>query len=289
MQSLEIQQRRFFIHIEAEHTMKSEYLNVAAIQSSLYWEDKEANLHMFTEKIRAFTEPVDVIVLPEMFSTGFSMQAEKLAESMDGPTHQWMRGIAQSKNAAVTGSIIAKDGEHFYNRLLWVNPDGTTVFYDKRHLFRMGQEEKYYAAGSKQVVVDFRGWKICLQVCYDLRFPVWSRNRFSVVDGEMQAEYDALLYVANWPERRSHAWKTLLMARAIENTAYVVGVNRVGNDGKFIYHTGDSGIYNFRGEIIKSAIISAEEILTARLSMQELREFRKSFPAGLDADTFQIQ
>jgi predicted amidohydrolase len=269
--------------------MNPDYLNIAAIQTSLHWEDKEANLHMLGEKIRAYSEPADVFVLPEMFSTGFSMRAEKFAEPMDGPTHQWMREMAKLKRAAITGSFIVNEGVNYYNRLLWVNPDGSTAHYDKRHMFRMGQEEKHYSPGIKRMIVDYNGWRICLQVCYDLRFPVWSRNRFHINDGTAEAEYDVLLYVANWPERRSHAWKTLLMARAIENASYVVGVNRVGNDGHFIYHSGDSAIYDFRGEIIRTGIISAEEILSARLSKQDLREYRKSFPVGLDADRFSIQ
>lgn len=269
--------------------MNPEYLHVAAIQTSLHWEDKEANLHMLGEKIRAYNQLADVFVLPEMFTTGFSMRAEKFAEPMNGPTHEWMRAMAKAKHAAVTGSIIAKDGDHYYNRLLWVNPDGSTVHYDKRHLFSIGQEDKHYSRGEKRVIVEYNGWKICLQVCYDLRFPVWSRNRYQIDGEKAEADYDVLLYVANWPERRSHAWKTLLMARAIENSCYVIGVNRVGNDGNFIYHSGDSGIYNFRGEVIRTGIISAEEIIEARLSMQDLRDFRKGFPVGLDADSFVVQ
>jgi predicted amidohydrolase len=268
--------------------MNPDYLNVAAIQTSLHWEDKEANLHMLGEKIRAHNGPVDVIVLPEMFTTGFTMRAEKFAEPMDGPTHTWMRTMAKAKHAAVAGSAIIKDGDNYYNRLLWVNPDGSTVHYDKRHLFRMGQEEQHYAAGQKRVIVNYNGWNICLQVCYDLRFPVWSRNRFRSENGIAEAEYDLILYVANWPERRSNVWKTLLMARAIENACYSVGVNRVGNDGHFVYHSGDSGIYDFRGDIIRTGIISADEIISARLSMQDLREYRKAFPVGLDADHFTI-
>lgn len=269
--------------------MNPDYLIIAGVQTSLHWEDKEANLHMLGEKIRAYTEPVDVFVLPEMFSTGFTMRAEKFAEPMDGPTHQWMRALAAVKRAAIAGSVITKDGDKYYNRFLWVNPDGSTLHYDKRHLFRMGQEEQHYGAGNTRVIVPYNGWNICLQVCYDLRFPVWSRNRFHINNGTAEAEYDVLLYTANWPERRSHVWKTLLMARAIENASYVVGVNRVGNDGNFIYHSGDSGIYDFRGEVIRTAIISAEEILTARLSKQDLRDYRKSFPVGLDADRFAVQ
>lgn len=269
--------------------MKSDYLTIAGIQTSLHWEDKEANLHMFSEKIRVYSEPVDVIALPEMFTTGFTMQAEKFAEPMEGPTHQWMREIAKTRNVAITGSFIVKDGDYYYNRMLWVNPDGSTVFYDKRHLFRMANEDKHYASGIKRAIVEYKGWKICLQVCYDLRFPVWSRNRFKNVDGKAEAEYDVILYVANWPERRSHVWKTLLMARAMENSVYVVGVNRVGNDNSFTYYTGDSAIYDFKGALITGAMISTEEIMSTRLSMQDLREYRKSFPVGLDADDFTIQ
>ncbi len=268
--------------------MNSDYLSVAAIQSSLFWEDKEANLHMFEEKLRANTNPMDVIVLPEMFSTGFSMQAEKLGEPMDGRTLAWMQLQANNKKAVITGSFIVAEAGKFYNRLFWVNPDGTYKYYNKRHLFRMAGEEKHYAAGDEKLIVEINGWKVCPMVCYDLRFPVWSRNRFRNVDGKMEADYDLLIYVANWPERRSHAWKTLLMARAIENISFVAGVNRVGNDGNFIYHSGDSAMYSFKGELITGALISTEEIITERFSMQDLRDYRKAFPAGLDADEFTV-
>lgn len=264
-------------------------LAIAAIQTNLFWEDKEQNLHMFTEKIRAFTEPVDVFILPEMFATGFSMRAEVLAEQNGGPIFQWMKSQAMTRNVAITGSVIVEDGGKYFNRLYWVNPDGTYHVYDKRHLFRMAGEDRYYAGGTHRIIVEYKGWKICPMVCYDLRFPVWSRNRYRHADGKMECEYDLLIYVANWPERRSHAWKTLLQARAIENLTYVVGVNRVGNDANFIYHSGDSGVYNYKGEIVTTGIISAEEIVYAQLSMQDLMDFRKAFPAGLDADHFVIQ
>lgn len=269
--------------------MNPDYLNVAAIQTSLVWEDKEANIHMLGEKIRAFKEPTEVFILPEMFTTGFTMRADLFAEPMEGPTHQWMREMAKAKNAAVAGSYIVSEGSNCYNRLMWVNPDGSTVYYDKRHLFRMAEEDRHYTGGTKRMIVDYNGWKICLQVCYDLRFPVWSRNRYRIEDGKAEAEYDVLIYVANWPERRSHPWKTLLMARAIENACYVVGVNRVGNDGKFVYHCGDSAVYDFKGVLVTGALISTEEIITARLSKQDLRDYRKAFPVGLDADRFLIQ
>lgn len=265
-----------------------EPLKIAAIQSNLYWEDKENNLHMFSEKLRAFLEPTDVFVLPEMFSTGFSMNTLALAEPMGGPALQWMREQARIKNAAITGSIITEEDGRYYNRLYWVNPDGTYQFYDKRHLFRMAGEDRYYSPGRQRIIIEYKGWRICPLVCYDLRFPVWSRNRFRNAEGRMECEYDLLIYVANWPERRTHAWKTLLMARAAENLSYVIGVNRVGNDANFIYHSGESGVYNYKGEIIRTGIISAEEMVYAQLSMQDLMDFRKAFPAGFDADHFVI-
>lgn len=263
-------------------------ITVAAVQTYLHWEDKEKNLHMFAEKLRAWSEPADVFILPEMFSTGFTMNAAAFAEPQHGPTFQWMLEQARLKNAAITGSLIAEENGQYYNRLVWVNPDGTSYAYNKRHLFRMAGEDKHYSPGDTRLIIDFREWKICLMVCYDLRFPVWCRNRFKEVNGEMHAEYDAMIFVANWPERRNFAWKTLLAARAIENLAYVVGVNRTGNDGNFVYHSGDTSIFNYKGEIVKQGIISAEEIIATPLSMQDLVQFRKSFPAGLDADDFSI-
>ena len=269
--------------------MISPYLTVAAVQSSLHWENKEANLHMFTEKLRAWNGQADIIVLPEMFTTGFSMQPERFAEPVNGRTLGWMQGQAFWKKAVIVGSFIVEEQGRYYNRLLWVNPDGSYKSYNKRHLFRMAGEDKHYAAGNDKLIVEINGWKVCPLVCYDLRFPVWSRNRFRSSEGKMEAEYDLLIYIANWPERRAHAWKTLLMARAMENLAYVSAVNRVGNDGNFIYHSGDSAMYNFRGDLITAAMISTEEVISERFSMQELTEFRKAFPAGLDADDFMIR
>src|ERR1041385_6024509 len=212
-------------------------ISVAAIQSTLAWENKEANLHMFGEKIRAINFPVDLLILPEMFSTGFSMKPEKLAESsasntkyspcVEGSTLEWMQKQASSLNAVVTGSFIVEDNGKYFNRLMWVRPDGSCEHYDKRHLFRLAGEEKIYAAGDKKLIVDLFGWKVCPLICYDLRFPVWSRNRWKRKENDFIADYDLLIYVANWPEVRSKAWKTLLTARAIENISYAVGVNRV--------------------------------------------------------------
>jgi omega-amidase len=264
-------------------------LSIAALQTSLHWEDQRKNLHHINEKLRGFEEPCDVMILPEMFSTGFSMSPEKFAENPDGPTLHWMKELAAKNKYAVTGSFIVNDNGNYHNRLHWVNPDGTHSHYDKRHLFRMAGEDRHYTAGDHKLIVEYKGWRICPLVCYDLRFPVWSRNKSVIRDDKRVYDYDLLIYVANWPERRSYAWKTLLAARAIENLAYVAGVNRIGNDGNFIYHTGDSAIYNFRGDVLTSALISTEEIIYTALSKQELDDFRKAFPAGADADDFELK
>jgi predicted amidohydrolase len=265
-------------------------ISVAAVQSQLIWENAEANRHMFAEKLRMIEEPLDLLILPEMFTTGFSMNPVKLAEPEDGPTLQWMRRQATVLNCVVTGSFIVAEEGNYYNRLLWVRPDGSYEKYDKRHLFRLAGEDKKFVAGDKKLVVDLHGWKVCPLVCYDLRFPVWSRNRWTNKDTTaISAEYDLLIYVANWPERRNIAWKTLLMARAIENLSYVVGLNRVGNDGDNVLYTGDSAIIDFKGDPIKTAIISREEIITEKLSYQLLTEFRTRFPAGMDGDEFNVE
>lgn len=269
--------------------MQTPSLSIAALQTSLHWEDQQKNLHHINEKLRVFEEPCDVMILPEMFSTGFSMSPEKFAEEPNGPTLQWMKELAAKKNYAVTGSFIVNDNGKYHNRLHWVNPDGTYQYYDKRHLFRMAGEDRHYTAGNDKLIVEYKGWKICPLVCYDLRFPVWSRNKSAIREDKREYDYDLLIYVANWPERRSYAWKTLLAARAIENLSYVAGANRIGNDGNFIYHSGDSAIYNFRGEIITSALISTEEVIYTSISKQELDDFRKSFPAGADADDFELK
>jgi omega-amidase len=199
-------------------------LKITLIQSNLFWENKVKNLEQFSHKIDAISEATDLIVLPEMFTTGFSMSPEKLAENVNGETVKWMKATAHKKNCVVTGSFICEEGGNYFNRLLWVNADGTYSKYDKRHLFSMGDENNHYATGEEKLIVKLKGWKICPLICYDLRFPVWARNT-------KEASYDVLIYVANWPERRSYPWKTLLLARAIENQSYVIGSNRVGVDG----------------------------------------------------------
>jgi predicted amidohydrolase len=243
---------------------------------------------MFDQLIGKIGEKTDLIVLPEMFTTGFSMKPEKFAEPVEGKTLAWMREHASKQNAVITGSFIAEENGKYCNMLLWVRPDGSYEKYAKRHLFRMAGEDQHYAMGTKKIIVDLHGWKVCPLVCYDLRFPVWSRNRWTKNGNELIADYDLLIYVANWPESRSHAWKTLLMARAMENQSYVIGVNRIGNDGNFIFHSGDCAIIDFKGNHIKYSVMNKEEIDTAVLSYQQLRDFRKAFPAGMDADAFEI-
>lgn len=257
-------------------------LRVTLIQTSLFWESPKDNLQHFEKKIIPI-ENTDLVVLPEMFTTGFTMQPQKFAEVHEGEGLQWMKRMAEKKQAVICGSIAVKEGNNFFNRLYWVRSDGSFVTYDKRHLFRMAGEDKEYSAGEKRVVVEINGWKILLQICYDLRFPVFSRNRWDR-EKEYQSEYDAVIYVANWPEVRSYPWKTLLAARAIENQAYVIGVNRIGLDGNSVNHSGDSGVFNPRGEKICTIQPSQDCIETVELSYGYLEEFRKVFPVGRDAD-----
>ncbi|MBA3675477.1 MAG: amidohydrolase [Chitinophagaceae bacterium] len=276
-------------------------LTITLIQPNLIWENKNANLDMLAQKIEGIKEKTEVVILPEMFSTGFSMQPKLLAENMRGETVDWMKKIASSKKIILTGSVIIKDsetspseragGEAYYNRLIWMLPNGEYGVYDKRHLFAFADEHKHYSEGNKRLIAQVKGWKINLQVCYDLRFPVWSRQNPSPnlsPGGEEQAsEYDLLVYVANWPEKRSTAWKTLLQARAIENQCYVVGVNRVGEDGNNIHYAGDSMIIDPLGEIIYHKA-NEEDVFTYTLQKEKLNEVREKFPFWKDADSFII-
>jgi predicted amidohydrolase len=255
-------------------------LTVTLIQTELAWEDPEANRRLLTQKIASISERTDLIVLPEMFTTGFSMQTEKLAENMNGPTVKWLLEMATLKNAAVCGSIIVREENQFYNRLLWAQPDGQFFTYDKRHLFRMAHENVSFSAGKSKLLVHWRGWNICPLVCYDLRFPVFSR-------WTKQAPYDLLLYIANWPEKRATAWKTLLPARAIENLSYCLGVNRVGQDGNGIPYSGDSVVCDPQGHNFFLPP-HAEAVHTQTLSAAALESFRQRFPAFEDADAFEL-
>ena len=258
-------------------------LSFTLIQSVLYWEDKQANLKMFEEKINQLEGKIQVVVLPEMFSTGFSMKPELLAESMDGPTVEWMKKMASAKKIILTGSLMIESEGHYYNRLVWMLPNGNFGYYDKRHLFAYGEEDQHYTMGFERLITSVNGWKVNTMVCYDLRFPVWSRQQFRE-DGSF--EYDVLVYVANWPERRNTAWKTLLQARAIENQCYVIGLNRVG-DGNGIYYSGDSMVIGPLGEILYHKE-HEEDIFTITLERQQLDDARNKFPFWRDADRFSI-
>ena len=254
-------------------------LRVALIQSDIHWHEIGANLAMFEEKIWQIQNDMDLILLPEMFQTGFTMEHKGLAEPMNFNTFKWMKQMAAQKNAAVCGSYIVKEQEKVFNRLLWMQPDGQFKTYDKRHLFRMANEHEHFDMGAEKLIVEWRGWKICPMVCYDLRFPVWSRN--------VDLAYDLLLYVANWPAVRVNAWDTLLEARAIENVSYSIGLNRVGKDGVGIEYNGHSAAYSPKGEQLTFS--EKEEIIYIELSAESLQSFRKKFPAHLDADEFEIK
>jgi predicted amidohydrolase len=255
-------------------------LRITLVQTSLYWENPQANLAMLEEKLSAAEEKTDLIILPEMFTTGFSMNAEKLAEPANLFSYRWMKQMAAKHDAVLTGSVIVKENTRYFNQLIWMRPDGSFSTYNKRHLFRMAEEDKTYSAGTSAIIEEVKGWKVLPLVCYDLRFPVWSRNRNNA--------YDLLLYVANWPASRSHAWKTLLPARAIENLCYAVGVNRVGEDGKGIGYTGDSGIWDFKGYNLLD-LKDEERVSTFEISASALISYREKFPAYLDADDFDLQ
>ena len=257
-------------------------INVTLVQTDLVWHDPEANRRRLQERFAALGGQTDLIVLPEMFTTGFTMEAESVAENADGPSVLWMREQAAKLGAVITGSIATKDGEGYFNRLIWMRPDGTHDSYDKRHLFRMAHEQDYYSAGSRRVVVELKDWRILPLVCYDLRFPVWSRNRIG-----RDAGYDALLYVANWPERRRHAWQTLIQARAIENLSYCIAVNRVGKDGTGINYAGDSAAIDYLGQSMTPPS-EQEFVATVTLDKAALDGFRAKFPAHLDADDFHL-
>jgi predicted amidohydrolase len=262
-------------------------LRFSLIQSRLFWEDKAANLDQFSQKINAIEQPTEIIVLPEMFSTGFSMQPEKLAENMEGPTVDWMRRTAASKRAILAGSVIIEDNGQYFNRFIWMLPNGELGYYDKRHLFGFAAEDQHYKAGNKRLIASVKGWKINLQVCYDLRFPVWARQSISAANKETEEEYDVLLYVANWPEKRNHAWKTLLTARAIENQCFTIGVNRVGVDGNNIGHSGDSMVVGPLGEVLYHCAYE-EDVFHISLQKEELTKVRNQFPFLKDADDFTI-
>ena len=256
-------------------------LNLCLVQSDLLWEDIEANLVAFDKKLDKVSDEADIIILPEMFSTGFTMRAAPLAEKPGGPTLRWMREQAAAKRADMAGSFIVEDNGRYLNRLHWVKPDGKVFIYDKRHLFRMAGEHKIYSGGRERVIIEKKGWKIMPFICYDLRFPVWSRLR--------EKEADVLIYIANWPERRSSHWRLLLQARAVENQAYVAGVNRCGRDGLEIDYRGESAVFDPLGRALTEAAENEERLLYATLSRARQERYREKFPVWKDADIFEIK
>jgi omega-amidase len=298
-------------------------LSVTLIQTDLYWENSIANLANLEEKIAQISTQTDLIILPEMFNTGFTMNAKSVAEPMNFTTFKWLRQQAKKANAVVAGSFIVKEGDKYFNRLIWMRPDGTSEQYDKRHLFRMGNEHLTFTGGTERIIVELKGWKICPLICYDLRFPVWSRQAHSHQGTKGQSEqieahshegtkaqsevesdqtpniecgtpperttnYDLLIYVANWPAVRSQVWDVLLKARAIENQSYCIGVNRVGNDGMGLNYSGNSAIIDFKGNPVFYQK-ELEVIHSQILNYQDLIDFRTKFPAYLDADDFIIR
>lgn len=263
-------------------------LPIAFLQTGLFWEDPSRNLAQLEEKLQALPSHTHLTILPEMFSTGFSMNPNAYAETMEGETVQWMKKISAQKKTILVGSVMIKEGENYFNRLLWVLPNGQIGQYDKRHLFGYAGEDKQYTPGNKRLIASVNGWRVNLQICYDLRFPVWSRQRSGYdEEGNFQPEYDILIYVANWPARRAEAWKTLLRARAIENQCYVIGVNRIGLDGNGIDHQGDSQLVGPSGEVIYTSE-NREELYTAALDPLLLQDTRQRFPFLRDADGFMI-
>ncbi len=254
-------------------------LRVTMIQADLAWQDPATNRRNLAAHFRGLAGHTDLIVLPEMFTTGFSMAADSLAETMAGATVGWLREEAAAIGCAITGSLIVEENGRHYNRLVWATPDGDIAHYDKRHLFRMAREQEHYAAGNRRLVVELKGWRLCPLVCYDLRFPVWSRSR---------VDYDVLLYVANWPARRRAAWSALLRARAIENVCYVVGVNRMGKDGNGASYSGDSVALDFLGQVL-GGDRDGDFVETVVLDRESLSTFRRDFPAHLDADDFELR
>jgi len=256
-------------------------LRISLVQVDIFWEDKERNLERYGNLLKGLSGKSDLAVLPEMFSTGFSMQAMHLAEADDGTTIQIVRSWAKEYGLAICGSFLAKDdSDRIFNRGFFIDPDGNRWFSDKRHLFRMGLEQEQFIAGNRKVIIPYKGWNFRLIICYDLRFPVWIRNR--------KNEYDILICSANWPSSRASVWQNLLIARALENQCYVCGVNRIGKDGNLIEHQGDSVLLDFKGNRMEGAGAGEESVVTGVLRKDLLADFRARFPAWMDADDFEI-
>ncbi len=255
-------------------------LKLALVQPDIIWEDINANLEAFSRKLEDIADKIDVVILPELFSTGFTMRSRELAEGMEGRAVSWMKKMSAKYRCVLAGSLIINEKKTYFNRFIWMEPGGRAITYDKRHLFRMSGEDQHYTQGEENVTVEINTFRVRPQICYDLRFPVWSRNC---------QEYDVLIYVANWPAARRDIWISLLKARAIENQAYVIGVNRVGKDGMGIVYSGDSLACNAKGQIIASFPAKQEGIQVIQLSLKELQDFKHKFPVWKDGDQFEIR
>lgn len=255
-------------------------LKITVFQGYLFWENIDKNLQNISLRLSNIREKTNLIILPEMFNTGFTMNAAELAEPMDGKTMQWMKKTAEKFDAVVTGTLIINVDGKYYNRLIWMRPDGTYEHYDKRHLFALGKEHNTYTAGTDRLTVELNGWRICPVICYDLRFPVFLRN---IPDNE----YDLLIVVANWPEKRALHWRTLIPARAVENQSYVIGVNRVGHDGNEIYHSGDSTCIDPNGNVVYYKR-DEEDVYTFSIIGDEVAKARRALPFLKDADKFEL-
>ncbi|UBD67255.1 amidohydrolase [Bacteroides salyersiae] len=255
-------------------------LKISIVQTDIAWENKQENLRMLREKLHALRGTTEIVVLPEMFSTGFTMKSRELAEPVSGITVRILKELAADFQLALCGSFICSERSNYYNRAFFITPEGEEFYYDKRHLFRMGNEAEYFSAGNNKLIISYRGWNICLLVCYDLRFPVWSRN--------VNNEYDLLIYMASWLQARRLAWDTLLCARALENMCYVCGVNRIGVDGNKLIYNGGSVVFSAKGEVLASVPDGEEGIETVSLSLISLQQLRDKFPVWKDADAFRL-
>lgn len=255
-------------------------MKISIVQTDIIWENKQENLRLLREKLLPLRGTTEIVVLPEMFSTGFTMKSRELAEPVSGITVRILKELAADFQLALCGSFICSERSNYYNRAFFITPEGEEFYYDKRHLFRMGNEAEYFSSGNNKLIISYRGWNICLLVCYDLRFPVWSRN--------VNNEYDLLIYVASWPQARRLAWDTLLCARALENMCYVCGVNRIGVDGNKLIYNGGSVVFSAKGEVLASVPDGEEGIETVSLSLISLQQLRDKFPVWKDADAFRL-
>lgn len=255
-------------------------MRISILQIDIVWENKCENLQKLHQTLKTLRGTTDLVILPEMFSTGFSMNSHSLAESLNDTTMQSLQKWSSKYRLALAGSYIAIENGAYYNRAFFITPTAHNYYYDKKHLFRMGEETRHFSAGTRKVIIPYMGWNICLLICYDLRFPVWSRNR--------ENEYDLLIYVASWPDSRRHVWDILLPARALENMSYVCGVNRIGTDGNQLHYNGGSIVYSPKGEILASTSDNTECTCTVELSLSSLQKFREKFPVWKDADGFKL-